>query len=305
MPLSPAQQKTIEAIRAGKATSMDALAKALGTDRKGASNAIGAVRRAGAVTYKMIHPRAIDWSTIRVVGRDPKHDKPIKARAVSPSAAKRSRRRVVRDERPAPEPAVPTTTIVGSTALLLNTDDIARIRTLVGQARAACDELETLAATAEKSPTIGKLLRTAVERLIPETAPVSALGLWADGAVANVSAPAKAARTARAPRKPAARPAAGGPARKPRTKAATDDASDESADVTPSFRIVNRLGEELATFCERDAAERGFAASKWATALVDIATGETLKTKGTPMKTERIRAAKPASTLALAHDEEE
>lgn len=69
----------------------------------------------------------------------------------------------------------------------------------------------------------------------------------------------------------------------------------------PAYRLVNRLGEELATFVDRDAALRGFDASKWATALVDVATGKAIKTKGTPMKSRRAPAGRPA----LAHADEE
>lgn len=70
--MSELQEKCIKAIRAGKATSALALAEELGIDRKGANNVLSGLRRNGSVTYEMVNPRAIDWTTVRVLGDEGK-----------------------------------------------------------------------------------------------------------------------------------------------------------------------------------------------------------------------------------------
>lgn len=74
--MSELQDRCIAAIRAGKATSAQALADEIGTDRKTANNVLSGLRRSGAVGYEMKHARAIDWTTVRVLG-----DEGTKARA--------------------------------------------------------------------------------------------------------------------------------------------------------------------------------------------------------------------------------
>lgn len=69
--MSPLQQKAMAAIQAGRATSAQALADELGTDRKNANNVLSAMRRNGTVAYEMVNPRAIDWTTVRVVREQP------------------------------------------------------------------------------------------------------------------------------------------------------------------------------------------------------------------------------------------
>jgi DNA-binding CsgD family transcriptional regulator len=61
------QARALEAIRSGKACSLESFAVELGCDTKTATNTLSSLTRAGRVAFRKIHARAIDWSTMRVV----------------------------------------------------------------------------------------------------------------------------------------------------------------------------------------------------------------------------------------------
>jgi len=135
-----------------------------------------ALRADGSVTWV---PRK--YETLQLVEKGP-------TKMAAPGAAKLQGRRVRKskgnqfalDDRPAPPAPKPTSDLLASAAILLQPGELVRVRGLVDAARAACDELETMIAMAEKSPTIGGLLRGTLDRALGLAAPgpASALGLW-------------------------------------------------------------------------------------------------------------------------------
>lgn len=136
--MSELQTRCIEAIRAGKATSALALAEELGIDRKSANNVLSGLRRNGSVSYEMVNPRAIDWTTVRVLGDEGK-----KARA-----PKRKRQK-----------AEPVETALAHSQ---SSDDLAEAITVtftrseVARLAVLAQELTNLVATLEASPPLGR-----------------------------------------------------------------------------------------------------------------------------------------------------
>jgi len=115
---------------------------------------LGGLRRNGTVAYEMLHARAIDWTTIRVIGE---HAPKKKARAQRPPKAAP----IEQPSTPAPEPA-PVAAAEAATALedciSVTYDASTAIATLEGRERALrtmADEIAAELAVLRQQPKLG------------------------------------------------------------------------------------------------------------------------------------------------------
>lgn len=296
--LTKTQHALVLAVQAGRVATYADLAKAMGTDTRKASQTVCNAERSGIVSLaRAADGRAFNVASIKITKHGTKllaatgpasdgDSKPFKGKPTR--GPKRQPRVVV--EKFAPAMPLPTG-LMGSTALLLDAEQIARIRVVVTQARAACDELETLAATAESSPTIAQVLRTAIDRALPAPAlvmPASAIGLWASvGAEPAPTAkktrqpkPAKRKYKPRAPKVPAIR--------EPRTN--NDDHDDDLVEALTQedeehngnhFRLEVLVGrgkfETVGEFPDVELAKRAGRREARARRIVRIADGVVLQ----------------------------
>jgi hypothetical protein len=177
-----------------KVPTLEQMAKASGFNLANVRTCLVALKKTGVITYERG-----DYSTVRLLDAVPTKDAKSGTKLQGRRVAKGKRPQFALDERPAPVVPRPTGDLLASAAILLQPSEIVRVRGLIGAARAACDELETLVATAEKSPTIGGLLRGTLDRVLGVAAagPASAIGLWPEATPAATDAAPTPKRTSK------------------------------------------------------------------------------------------------------------
>jgi hypothetical protein len=134
---SPLGEKVLAAIRAGKATNIESLAEAMGVDRRAATDALTRLRVGGFVTYEKLHLRAIDWTTVAVVGE--------KRAKVSKRTAKA-------------KPSKAATSPDGledCTSVTYQPEEIAALVELEGTLRVALDKVSEVVRALQASPRLG------------------------------------------------------------------------------------------------------------------------------------------------------
>lgn len=260
---TPLQQRALDAIRAGKATSTEAFAKALKTDNKGISNIIASLRRDGLITFEKIHPRKIDYATMRVVDAEPSTAPTPAPKAIEPTVPQ----------------AAPTAAGGPLGKRLVDCDQLFRAMEIVSLGLRDLDQV----------------LKNAVSIPVQFVEGLRALAAAVDGEPVAAAAPT-APKAPKAPKASAQRAR-----RKPKpapppveddedleddvSEEEDEDASTESTEepeVTPVFKTVDARCNTLAEFVDPSAARAALNKDVRARKLIVIETGVVLGVKRGP-----------------------